>query len=159
MVKRNFMNYKLQIIDGGLIAIAGVQLALKLDSWIAFSLLFPISIGIGTGLVYSTVLFKAWKHFPGKEGVISGIIIAGFGLGGFIFTSATSYLMNPDGEEAALTDPLDITSKPFDHNISKRLPMALTTVSKMWALIILIVVVLLIIGEALKKKVEEDDYV
>jgi len=72
---------------GGFIAILGVQLAITSNSWTVFRFAFPISIGTGNGLVYSLILFKAWKFFPGKEGVISGIIIAGFGVGGYVFAN------------------------------------------------------------------------
>jgi OFA family oxalate/formate antiporter-like MFS transporter len=55
-----------------------------------------MSLGIGTGLVYSAVLFQAWLYFPGREGIISGIIIAGFGIGGFFFTWLSTELVNPE---------------------------------------------------------------
>ena len=59
--------------------------------------IFSVSIGIGTGLVYASILYQAWLFFPGKEGTINGIIIAGFGIGGFIFTWLSTEFMNPDG--------------------------------------------------------------
>jgi hypothetical protein len=37
----------------------------------------------------------AWQYFPGREGLISGIIIGGFGVGSFIFTYLSTFLINP----------------------------------------------------------------
>jgi hypothetical protein len=48
-------------------------------------------------MVYSLVLYHAWLFFPGKEGIVSGIIIGGFGIGGYIFIPFSSSLINPHG--------------------------------------------------------------
>ena len=66
----------------------------------AFALYFVISFGISTGLVYSVVLYHAWLFFPGKEGLVTGIVIAGFGLGGAVFITLSSELINPGKAEA-----------------------------------------------------------
>ena len=65
-----------------------------------FSFYFVISFGISTGLVYSVVLYHAWLFFPGKEGLVTGIVIAGFGLGGAVFITLSSALINPGKKEA-----------------------------------------------------------
>lgn len=152
MIKHKAIPSWLQIAAGGTIAIVGVQLSISLNDWSVFKLVFPISIGLGTGLVYSVILFQAWKMFPGREGVISGIIIAGFGLGGYVFISASTHIMNPQGINAIKVDPTDIKSKPFDPDVSERLPFMLKIVCKMWASIILFSILLLISGEISKVK-------
>jgi hypothetical protein len=35
-------------------------------------------------------------YFPKRVGLISGLIIAGFGLGGFIFGLVSTHYINPD---------------------------------------------------------------
>ncbi|MCL1925499.1 MAG: OFA family MFS transporter [Defluviitaleaceae bacterium] len=42
--------------------------------------------GIGMGLTYSTTIGLAQKWFPNKKGLVTGIIVAGLGLGGVVFT-------------------------------------------------------------------------
>jgi len=62
----------------------------------AFMVVFCVANGAGQGLMYSTILYKAWQFFPGKEGVVTGLIIAGFGIGGFLWTHLSTVWVNPD---------------------------------------------------------------
>lgn len=41
-------------------------------------------------------LYLAWQYIPGYEGLLSGIVNAGFGAGGFIFTYLSTMIINPD---------------------------------------------------------------
>ena len=70
-------------------------------------------------MVYSLVLYHAWLFFPGKEGIVSGVIIAGFGIGGFIFIPMSSNLINPDNIKSSTT------GKPYPVDIADNLPSAL----------------------------------
>jgi hypothetical protein len=74
-------------------------------------------------MVYSLVLYHSWLFFPGKEGIISGIIIGGFGIGGLIFIKLSSDLINPDGKGAVIDDKHIL--KPYPDSIAKNLPEAL----------------------------------
>ena len=76
-------------------------------------------------MVYSLVLYHAWLFFPGKEGIVSGIIIGGFGIGGFIFIPLSSNLINPDGVESKKVDPAKGIFKPYPIEIGNNLPHAL----------------------------------
>ena len=42
-------------------------------------------------------IINAVQYFPDKKGLVSGIIVAGFGLGSFVFSYLAKTLMNPDG--------------------------------------------------------------
>ena len=66
-----------------------------------FIFLYVVAFGFSTGLVYSSVLYHAWLFFPGKEGIISGVVIAGFGFGGSLFIKLSSALVNPNDVEAS----------------------------------------------------------
>lgn len=66
------------------------------EDFMSFMLLFTISFGLVNGATYMTAVSVAWQYFPGKEGVLSGIIIGGFGLGGFIFPFLSQKLINPE---------------------------------------------------------------
>ena len=46
--------------------------------------------------MYSSALFAAWTHLPGRKGIASGIIISGFGFGGFFLGYVSHHLCNPD---------------------------------------------------------------
>ena len=127
------------IFIGGFIGIVGVNLAAEQKDFFAFVAIFSLSIGIGTGLVYSSILYQAWLFFPGREGMISGIIIAGFGIGGFVFTWLSTKFVNPDG-----IDPIsdDENGKPFPKEVTTNFPGMLQNITIMWAVVILISILL-----------------
>jgi hypothetical protein len=41
-------------------------------------------------------LLAAWLHFPDRKGLVSGIIMAGFGLGVFIYNIVSNKIANPN---------------------------------------------------------------
>jgi MFS family permease len=52
--------------------------------------------GVAGSLAYFQTLKNCWKYFPGKEGLISGIIFSAFGLSSFTFTSLGDLIINKD---------------------------------------------------------------
>eukprot|EP00347_Sterkiella_histriomuscorum_P004848 403358853 len=62
----------------------------------AFLVLYGFIGGFGIGFAYIAPLFAAWLHFPDRKGFVSGIILAGFGLGVFIYNLVTNELVNPN---------------------------------------------------------------
>jgi len=96
-------------------------------------------------MVYSLVLYHAWLFFPGKEGIVSGIIIGGFGIGGFIFIPMSSKLINPNGVESADVlheDGVINNNKPYPASIADNLPKALHLISLVWIIIFLFAIIL-----------------
>ena len=53
--------------------------------------------GIGVGMVYVCPLSTSLKWYPKKKGMVTGIIIGAFGLGGFVFNFILSYLIQTIG--------------------------------------------------------------
>lgn len=47
---------------------------------------YGIIAGIGIGFLYSTTVATAVKCFPGKKGLVSGIVVFGFGFGSFVLS-------------------------------------------------------------------------
>jgi MFS family permease len=58
--------------------------------------LYCTAFGFGKGLMYSAALAAGWSHLPKRKGLASGVIICGFGFGGFIFGKVTTSLCNPN---------------------------------------------------------------
>jgi len=73
------------------------------------------------GFTYMVHLYLAWQYIPGQEGILSGIVNAGFGAGGFIFTFLSTQLLNPDSINPTYVEG----SKPFPSEIAGRLPKML----------------------------------
>ena len=78
----------------------GCHLLLKYSAqyWVILTAMFLY--GFGNGLSYYGVLRNAWKYFPNKKGLLSGVILACFGLSSFVFTSIADLIINPQGIEA-----------------------------------------------------------
>ena len=54
--------------------------------------------GMGIGLGYIAPLTCGYKHLPDRKGLVSGVIVGGFGAGSFIFNFVVTAFVNPDDE-------------------------------------------------------------
>jgi OFA family oxalate/formate antiporter-like MFS transporter len=80
---------------GGLVYGAGYVLASFFTDNIAMLYLsYGVIGGLGLGLGYVCPLAAVVKWFPDKKGLVSGIAVAGFGAGAFIFTQVGKYIIN-----------------------------------------------------------------
>lgn len=79
------------------------------------------------GFTYMVHVYLAWCLVPGKEGILTGIVNAGFGLGGFIFTSLSISLTNPN------SIPINKkAAKPFPPSIADNVPKTLQSLLYIW---------------------------
>ena len=94
-------------------------------------MLFSVAYGVANGLTYVVPLHIAWQYFPNREGLVSGIIVGGFGIGGFIFSLVSTNLVNPDDS--------DVITK----NIAANVPKMLRGLAWRWAFIIAVALILI----------------
>jgi len=88
---------------GGLIVGTGYALASRSTESIALMYISYGAIGgIGLGVGYVCPLAAAVKWFPDKKGLVSGIAVAGFGAGAFIFTQVGKAFISDHGLGNAL---------------------------------------------------------
>lgn len=66
------------------------------SSFTAVILIYGFGSGLGCGSAYMASIIAAQKWFPSNKGIFTGIIVAGFGLGGLIFTNLQTLYLNPD---------------------------------------------------------------
>lgn len=52
--------------------------------------------GIGAGTAYTAPMTAGWKWLPSQKGLVSGIILTGYGVGGFLFNLLGTKLFNPN---------------------------------------------------------------
>jgi hypothetical protein len=86
---------------GGLIAASGVFLASYVTRLVPFMFLYGMLFGFGAGIGYTAPMAAGWKWLPDQKGLVSGIILTGFGAGGFVFNIIGTKLMNPKSLEAS----------------------------------------------------------
>jgi MFS family permease len=118
---------------GAVVGIGGCFLSSLTTNWTIFRIFFPLTYGFAVGFTYMVHLYLAWKFFPGKEGILSGIVNAAFGGGGFLFTYLSSVIVNPTDEE-----PRELPEKPFTEEIAGRLPSMLREFCLIWTILFVI---------------------
>uniref|UniRef100_A0A914E573 Uncharacterized protein n=1 Tax=Acrobeloides nanus TaxID=290746 RepID=A0A914E573_9BILA len=65
------------------------------QSFLLLLLTFDLLQNFGSGIVYNCVLINAQKWLPNRVGLASGLIVAGFGLGGFFISPLQTKYVNP----------------------------------------------------------------
>ena len=102
----------------------GAQIAQKINPKLAFGLigmLGPIAIWLSSqttsfylwwflysfvyagvnGTTYITAVHQGWLWFPQNAGLVSGLIMSGFGISGLLFNNLALWLVNPQHEQAS----------------------------------------------------------
>ncbi|KAF8822125.1 transporter, major facilitator family protein [Cardiosporidium cionae] len=87
---------RLTSLIGGIIMCSGIFLSqYTLSNDKLFLITYGIMYGFGIGIAYTCPLNCAIRWFPRYKGLISGIIVAGFGGGASIFNQVQTFYVNP----------------------------------------------------------------
>ncbi|XP_037084343.1 L-lactate transporter-like [Pollicipes pollicipes] len=81
------------VVASGATALTSVSVKTSL-MWVIMT--YGVMNGVGMGLVYTVPLLVGCKWFPNSKGRVSGILTAGFGLSGMVFTAIQTSFINPD---------------------------------------------------------------
>lgn len=68
---------------------------------------------------------NCWKYFPNNKGLVGGIIVSGVGMGTFVFNLVSTYLVNPNSENAN-NDGL------FPEDVAENLPSMIRILVACW---------------------------
>jgi MFS family permease len=82
---------------GTLLVSLGVYLASYAKTLLTFILCYSGLFGAGVGISYAAPMIAGWKWLPNAKGLVSGVILTGFGAGGFIFSLLGTSFVNPNG--------------------------------------------------------------
>lgn len=74
---------KLYVLTSAVLFLIGFQITAGIQSVVMLYIGFGIISGFGSGLVYNAVMGTTTKWFPDKQGLISGILLMGFGVSAF----------------------------------------------------------------------------
>ncbi|XP_062522055.1 uncharacterized protein LOC134196850 [Corticium candelabrum] len=86
----------------------------SLSSFWLTLLTYGLLFGIGIGFAYGPPVACAMRWLPDRKGLASGIVVAGFGAGAFIFDQVQTAYINPHNVRAT-ANPEDPTEKYFDN--------------------------------------------
>ena len=71
-----------------------------MESFAAFGVLYVFGWAINQGMVYLVPVHHSWLWFPKNGGLVSGIVLGGYGAGALIFDNVLTHLVNPNNESA-----------------------------------------------------------
>mmetsp|Transcript_10470 Transcript_10470/g.11278 ORF Transcript_10470/g.11278 Transcript_10470/m.11278 type:complete len:498 (-) Transcript_10470:327-1820(-) len=111
---------------GSTILITGTFLASISTTF--FELLFAqgIMLGLGIGLCYTAPISAAVRWMPQRKGMVTGIIVGGFGCGAFVYGFIATSVVNPDKENVATTGS-NANYFPPDSPVLRRVPWMFVT--------------------------------
>lgn len=101
--------------------------------WTSFLFFYAVCFPFGIGINYYVPIVCGWEWFPERKGLVSGLIIGGFGFGAFFFGFITSALANPD-------DKKPLQSKYFDRDVADRVPHMMRVCVTIWAILSLLAI-------------------
>lgn len=108
---------------------------LMTDFW-SFTGLYVLGFGVTNALTYMVPVHHGWLWFPGRPGLVSGLIICGFGFGALIFNNVSRMIVNPENESS------DADGK-FSDTVNQRVPEMLQSIVLCFALMTLLAIVLI----------------
>jgi OFA family oxalate/formate antiporter-like MFS transporter len=119
---------KIAILSGILIAF-GVITSAFMNTFIGLLITYGIVFGAGIGFGYVCPIAAAGKWFPDKKGLISGLAVAGFGAGSFIFNYVIQALANPTG--------IDVDDPGFLAAISPNIPILFIVIGIIYTVLVI----------------------
>ena len=103
-------------------------------------MLFVFGFGSMCGMTYMVPVHHGWLWFPERAGLVSGIIIGGFGLGPLIFNNLSLAIINPDNVS------IEENGK-FPDVINQKFPEMITTIWYCWVCLVGFSTLLIFSGE------------
>lgn len=85
------------LLLGSWIMTLGIFLSSYATKLSHFIFCYAIMVGWGIGMGYTAPMGAAWKWLPASKGLVSGVILTGFGAGGFVFNMIGTKLFNAKG--------------------------------------------------------------
>mmetsp|Transcript_12595 Transcript_12595/g.13838 ORF Transcript_12595/g.13838 Transcript_12595/m.13838 type:complete len:454 (-) Transcript_12595:53-1414(-) len=96
----------------------------------AFIVVYGVLVSLAYGTGYLVPIKICWEYFPMKKGMVTGLIVAGFGTGAFLFNFIATAVVNPHGEgpEERVTRGSS-TEFYFGESVASRVPLMLRVMS------------------------------
>lgn len=104
---------------------------------VPFTVLYCMLNGIGCGICYFVPLICSWEWFPKSKGLITGLILGGYGFSSFIFAQVSTRLVNPDNLLPTIYDEKNRVTY-FGDQVADRVPYMIRTLATIWTVLVVI---------------------
>ena len=81
---------------GSIFLVGAPLISSRVTSYPLMIFTYGVLFGFGGGLTYTVPLVCGYRWEPNRKGLVSGIVLSGFGLSALIFNQIQSSLVNPD---------------------------------------------------------------
>ena len=129
------------IAAGGLTGLSLILLATYQAQFWAFAVLYVVGFGFCNGMTYMVPVHHGWLWFPERPGLVSGLVIGGFGLGALIYNSVCQSLINPENVSVGVDGR-------FPDEINEKFPTMMRTIWLCWLSMAAVSMLLIHSGEA-----------
>lgn len=106
---------------GSAIIIVGTFLSSISTSYSEIVFSQGIMLGLGIGICYTAPISASVRWLPHRKGLVTGIIVGGFGCGAFVYGFIATAVVNPDKENVAVSGP-DMNYFPKTSEVVDRVP-------------------------------------
>ncbi|KAJ1622618.1 major facilitator superfamily domain-containing protein, partial [Pavlovales sp. CCMP2436] len=109
------------MLIGTLVMNSGIFASSFATSLLPFIMGYSVLFGLGVGLGYTAPMQAGWGWFPKSKGLVNGLVLLGFGFGGFLFTLLGQAVANPSA--------LKLTGGRFPAEVYAAFPKMLRTLA------------------------------
>lgn len=92
------VGYRNCCLLGSFIFVSATYLASVSTTFSELMITQGIMFGLGMGLTYTVPISSGVQQLPQHQGVVSGLVVAGFGCGPFVFGALSSHFANPSNK-------------------------------------------------------------
>lgn len=122
------IGYKKEIFIGSLIIVGSIFLSSFFTNFWWFVIFYGIVFGLVNGALYIIPIRLGFMYFPHKKGIVSGLIVCGFGMGAFFLSYVAKYIINPDNYAPEIYNA-QVKEYYFDHRVSDNVPFGIRVLS------------------------------
>jgi len=112
-------NPKLILLIGVSMMTSSIFLASYMKTWWGFIAAYCFGYPAGIGMVYWVPIMCGWEWFPNNKGLVSGLIVGGYGFGAFIFGFVSTAIANPNDFKPAVPADGSTTDKLFPDSVAE----------------------------------------
>mmetsp|Transcript_35849 Transcript_35849/g.54972 ORF Transcript_35849/g.54972 Transcript_35849/m.54972 type:complete len:164 (+) Transcript_35849:341-832(+) len=118
-----------------------IYVSTLMETWWSFVFWYAFMFPMGIGIVYWVPIMAGWEWFPERKGLVSGLIVAGYGFGAFFFGFISTAIANPEDDQVAVPeDGSGDTDKIFPKEVGDEVPHMLRVCLIYWIILSLICV-------------------